>query len=95
MTLTTNLPLITKHPPFSKVNRSPALDDGGESKEEGESEEGEDFSDSSEYFESYEIIDMDYKYEDGEEFSPQDHRVSRPFHDSDCSVHDGHGPLHE
>ncbi|KAL6898321.1 hypothetical protein GGI43DRAFT_408909 [Trichoderma evansii] len=95
MTLTTNLPLIAKQASrqSSKVNRSPPLNDGGESKEEGVSEEGEEFSGSGESFESYEI--MDYKYEDGEEFSPQGHRISRQFYDSDCSVHDGHGPLHE
>ncbi|KAL6898620.1 hypothetical protein GGI43DRAFT_408174 [Trichoderma evansii] len=71
-----SMPLSSLHMPPRQDNRVESDEGesdegesyGDESDEEWISEEAEDFGDSSEYLESYEILDMDYEYAYDEEF---------------------------
>ncbi|KAK1239925.1 hypothetical protein MKX08_007367 [Trichoderma sp. CBMAI-0020] len=53
--------------PLSDVHMPPPQDEGSGNDEEGESEEGE-FGGASEYYETFEVIDMDDEDENGEEY---------------------------
>ncbi|KAL9473337.1 hypothetical protein ACSS6W_007717 [Trichoderma asperelloides] len=53
--------------PLHSLHMPPPQDDGGDSNDEEETEEGE-IRDEREYFDPFEIINMDYEYQDGEEY---------------------------